>query len=49
MIAHGIPIESKTPGKPSISAILDRSEKTIRIHRDKAYEAIRQAVQEDRK
>ncbi len=49
MIAHGIPIESKTPGKPSISTILGRSEKTIRIHRDKAYEAIRTAVQGDRK
>lgn len=49
MIAHGIPIESKTPGKPSISAILGRSEKTVRTHRDKAYEAIREAVQEKRK
>lgn len=49
MIAHGIPIETKMPGKPSISTILGRSEKTVRIHRDKAYEAIRKAVQEDRK
>ena len=49
MIAHGIPIESKMPGKPSISTILGRSEKTIRNHRDKAYEAIRTAVQGDRK
>jgi hypothetical protein len=45
MIAHGIPIESKMPGKPSISTILGRSEKTIRNHRDKAYDAIRTAVQ----
>lgn len=49
MIAHGIPIESKTVGKPSISVVLGRSEKTIRTHRDKAYEAIRIAVQGDRR
>jgi DNA-directed RNA polymerase specialized sigma24 family protein len=47
MIAHGIPIESKIKGKPSIATILGRSEKTIRNHRDKAYEAIRTAVKGD--
>lgn len=45
MIAHGIPIESKMNDRPSISTILGRSEKTIRIHRDKAYESLRTALQ----
>jgi hypothetical protein len=47
MIAHGIPIESQDPSQPSVSTILGRSEKTIRTHRDKAYAAIRKAVQEE--
>lgn len=44
MIANDIPIESKLPGRSSISAILGRSEKTIRLHRDRAYESIRSAM-----
>lgn len=47
MIAHGIPIESKMSDKPSISTILGRSEKTIRNHRDKAYQTVRTALQKD--
>lgn len=48
MIANGIVIESLDPNAPSISKILGRSEKTIRTHRDRAYDAIRAALKGDR-
>jgi hypothetical protein len=36
-----IPIESKDPSAISISKVLDKSEKTIRTHRDKAFASLR--------
>ena len=36
-----IPIESKDPAVVTISKVLDKSEKTIRTHRDKAFASLR--------
>ena len=36
-----IPIESKDPSVVTISKVLDKSEKTIRTHRDKAFASLR--------
>lgn len=36
-----IPIESKDPSAISISKVLDKTEKTIRTHRDKAFASVR--------
>lgn len=44
MIRQGIPIDSKEAGAVTIAKALGRSEKTIRTHRDKAYEALRAAL-----
>ncbi len=47
MISKGIPIDSIDKSAVSISKLLGRSEKTIRTHRDKAYAAIRAAMQDE--
>lgn len=44
MIRQGIPIESKDSDAMSIAKALNKSEKTIRTHRDKAYAALRTAL-----
>jgi DNA-directed RNA polymerase specialized sigma24 family protein len=44
MIRQEIPIESKDPDMLTITKVLKKSEKTIRIHRDKAYAALRTAL-----
>lgn len=41
LIALGFPIDSKEPGVMTIAKALDRSEKTIRNYRDKAFAALR--------
>lgn len=41
MLRQEIPIESKDPSIESISKVLDKSEKTIRTHRDKAFASLR--------
>lgn len=41
MLRHDIPIESKDPTVLTISKALDKSEKTIRTHRDKAFATLR--------
>lgn len=41
MLRQEIPIESKDPSVLSISKVLGRSEKSIRMHRDKAYASLR--------
>jgi hypothetical protein len=46
MIRRGIPIDSKEAGAITIAKTLGKSEKTIRIHRDKAYDALRAALTE---
>jgi len=47
MLRLDIPIDSKDPYAITIAKTLDRSEKTIRTYRDKAFAAIRAAVEED--
>lgn len=47
MISKGIPIDSNDPSAVTIAKLLGRSEKTIRTHRDKAYDAIRAAMQNE--
>ena len=44
MIRQDIPIASKDPDAVSIAKALNKSEKTIRTHRDKAYIALRTAL-----
>lgn len=46
MIGKGIQIDSKEPGVVTIAGSLGKSEKTIRTHRDKAYAAIKRAMNE---
>ncbi|MOA70137.1 hypothetical protein D3C78_1987900 [compost metagenome] len=41
MLRQEIPIDSKDPSVVTISKALDKSEKTIRTHRDKAFAALR--------
>ena len=41
MLRQEIPIESKEPSVESISKALGRSEKSIRMHRDKAYASLK--------
>jgi hypothetical protein len=43
MLRQGIPIDSKDPAVVTIAKTLGRSEKTIRLHRDRAYAALRAA------
>lgn len=44
MLTEGFPIDSKDPGAMTIAKALDRSEKTIRTYRDKAFAAMRAAI-----
>lgn len=46
MLRQGFLIESKDPEVMTISKALGRSEKTIRTHRDKALEALREAFRD---
>ena len=46
MIRHEIPIHSKDPGAVTIAGTLGKCEKTIRLQRDKAYAALRIALQD---
>jgi hypothetical protein len=41
MLRQDVPIESKDPSVESISKALGRSEKSIRMHRDKAYASLK--------
>src|SRR5262249_43955185 len=43
MLRQGIPIDSKEPGVVTIARALGKSEKTIRIHRDRAFNVLRAA------
>jgi hypothetical protein len=44
MLRQGIPIDSKEPDVMTIAKALDRSEKTVRTYRDKAFVALRIAM-----
>lgn len=44
MLRQEIPIDSKEPGVVTIASVLDKSEKTIRTHRDLALAALRVAL-----
>jgi hypothetical protein len=44
MLRKGIPIDSKDPGAVTIAKTLGKSEKTIRLHRDRAFAALRPAL-----
>ena len=46
MLLQEIPIDSKNPDVVTISKALGKSEKTIRTYRDKAYDALREALNE---
>ena len=46
MLRQGFPIDSKEPDAMTISKALGRSEKTVRIYRDKACAALRAAIAE---
>lgn len=46
MMRRGIPIDSKNADEPTIAKVLNRSEKTVRTYRDKAFAAIRAAMNE---
>lgn len=45
MLRDGFPIDAKDPSEMTISKALGKSEKTIRTHRDKAFEAIRTFIE----
>ncbi|ACT58373.1 RNA polymerase sigma factor [Hirschia baltica] len=47
MLREGIPIDSKDPNIFTIAKALGKSEKTIRTHRDKAFAALREALNGD--
>lgn len=49
MIRQGIPIDSKESGVFTIAKALGKSEKTIRIHRDKAYAVLRAVLDKGEK
>jgi hypothetical protein len=44
MLRKGIPIDSKDPSAVTIAKTLGKSEKTIRLHRDRAFAALRAAL-----
>ncbi|SFL69379.1 hypothetical protein SAMN05421830_1055 [Desulfomicrobium norvegicum] len=44
MLRLGVPIDSKVPNVMTIAKALNRSEKTIRTYRDKAFSALRAAM-----
>ena len=44
MLRQGISIDSKDPGTITIAKTLGKSEKTIRLHRDRAFAALRAAL-----
>lgn len=44
MIRQGIPIDSKEPDALTIAKVLNKSEKTIRTHRNKAFASLRAAL-----
>lgn len=48
MLRDGFPIDAKDPSEMTISKALGKSEKTIRTHRDKAFEAIRAFIEGER-
>ncbi len=41
MLRQGIPIDSQDPDVVTIAKTLKKSEKTIRLHRDRALKALR--------
>jgi DNA-directed RNA polymerase specialized sigma24 family protein len=45
MLRQGFPIDSKEPDVMTIARALSRSEKTIRTYRDKAFAALRAAME----
>jgi hypothetical protein len=46
MMNKNIPIDSKDPRLPTISKILGKAEKTIRLQRDRAYQTLRDILKE---
>jgi DNA-directed RNA polymerase specialized sigma24 family protein len=44
MLRLGFPIDSKDPDTLTIAKALRKSEKTIRLHRDRAFKALREAL-----
>ncbi len=44
MLRQGFPIDSKDPDAVTIAKTLKKSEKTIRLHRDRAFKALRAAM-----
>lgn len=44
MLRQGLPIDSKDPDAVTIAKTLKKSEKTIRLHRDRAFKALRAAL-----
>lgn len=44
MLRQGFPIDSKDPDVVTIAKTLKKSEKTIRLHRDRAFKALRAAL-----
>jgi hypothetical protein len=44
MLRQGFPIDSKDPEAVTIAKTLKKSEKTIRLHRDRAFKALRAAL-----
>jgi hypothetical protein len=47
LLRQGFPIDSQEPGVQTIVGILRCAEKTVRNRRNKAYEAIRKALEEE--
>lgn len=44
MLRQGFPIDSKDPDAVTIAKTLKKSEKTVRLHRDRAFKALRAAL-----
>ncbi len=49
MLRQDIPIESNDPSVESISKVLEKSEKTIRTHRDKAFASLKRRLERKEK
>lgn len=47
MLRQGFPIDSTDPDTVTIAKTLKKSEKTIRLHRDRAFKALRAALREE--
>jgi DNA-directed RNA polymerase specialized sigma24 family protein len=47
MLRQGFPIDSKDPQAMTVAKALGKSEKTIRLHRDRAFAALRAALSQE--